>query len=137
MLRRIAGPKRQKDEEWVCWIKKSTSAAREQAKQAGIRMWLDTHLKSKWTWAGHVARMSRERVAKRGLEWRDSLWWEEEQRDMPRSLRLKRGYSRRWFRWEDDLKRYATDAGWTSWQDRAQSRDEWRGNTDKFLRFIR
>ena len=47
MLRRIAGPRRHPEEQWVDWIKRSTRAARKSAKTAGIRFWLEAHLKAR------------------------------------------------------------------------------------------
>ena len=73
MLRRMAGPRRAPDESWVDWIKRSTRKAVAEAKGAGIRFWREEHLKNKWCWAGHVARMHPQRLARRAFEWRDSL----------------------------------------------------------------
>ena len=94
MLRRIAGPKRRPDEEWVVWVKRATRAARAAAKKAGIRFWLETHLKNKWGWAGHVTRMDRDRLACRALRWRDSEWWQTEV-ELPVRLRTQRPHKTR------------------------------------------
>ena len=122
MLRRIVGPRRRPDEEYVDWIVHATAAARRIAKSAGIRFWAETHLTSKFRWAGHVMRMDDRRLAKRATEWRDSEWWSTELQ-LPASLRIRRPFKTRWFRWEDDLKRFAVHMGWTCWQDKAQERD--------------
>ena len=132
MLRRIAGPGRRPEEPWVDWIRRSTRAARKHAEHAGIRFWLDSHLKAKWCWAGHVARMQPARLACRSLKWRDSAWWKTEVQGFPTSLRMHRPHRTRWFRWEDDLKRYASDSGWESWQTVAQQRDH-HGDASKWL----
>ena len=106
-------------------------------------MWLDTHLRCKWTWAGHVHIMPSERLAKRGLEWRDSLWWASELSDMPPKLRLHRDGRQRLFRWEDELKRFAAHSGWSSWQEVAQTRDcaghatSWMEATAQFISHTR
>jgi hypothetical protein len=52
MLRRIVGPRRRPDEEYVDWIVHATAAARRIAKNAGIRFWAETHLTSKFRWQG-------------------------------------------------------------------------------------
>ena len=122
MLRRIAGPRRRPEEDWVDWIKRSTRKALVAAKVAGIRMWEESHLKSKWCWAGHVLRMDPSRLARRAAEWRDSQWQATEYQ-LPASLRIRRPTRKRWFRWEDDLRRYATHCGWATWQSQAQVRD--------------
>ena len=74
MLRQIAGPGRQPDEEYVDWVIRATSVARTIAQDAGIRFWQANHLKSKWHWAGHVCRMGDEGVAKRSTKWEGSEW---------------------------------------------------------------
>lgn len=140
MLRRIAGPRRRPDEEWVEWVKRATRAARAAAKQAGIRFWLETHLRNKWGWAGHVTRMAADRLACRALRWRDSEWWQREQ-EFPVRLQTRRPHKTRWFRWEDELKRYAARCGWCSWQDVAKRRDcsgkasEWLEQCASFVKF--
>ena len=140
MLRRIAGPRRRPEEQWIDWIKRSTRAARKSAKTAGIRFWLEAHLKAKWTWAGHVLRMDPLRLACRSTQWRDSVWWTAEQA-LPSSLRMHRPHRTRWFRWEDELRRYAADRCWSSWQSVAQHRDvhgcasEWLGHCKGFITY--
>jgi len=132
MLRRIAGPRRRPEEQWVDWVKRSTRAARKSAQAVGIRFWLEAHLRAKWTWAGHVLRMDPSRLACRSTQWRDSVWWTKEIA-FPVSLRMHRPHRTHWFRWEDDLRRYAADRCWSSWQSVAQKRDE-QGNAYEGLR---
>lgn len=142
MLRRIAGPGRMPDETWVDWIKRSTRKSIAAAKSVGIRMWLDAHLKSKWCWAGHVIRMAPGRLACRAVEWRDSRWQAIEYQ-LPEYLRIRRPGRKRWFRWEDDLVRYAAHKGWDSWQSAAQQRDSkaqaslWHSNCEEFCKQAR
>ena len=133
MLRRIAGPRRAPEETWVDWIKQSTRKAVAEAKRAGIRFWCDEHLKSKWCWAGHVARMHPQRLARRALEWRDSQWQSTEYQ-LPGQLRIRRPGRRRWFRWEDDLRNYAARIGERPWQELAQQRDVWRTHSQRFVK---
>ena len=141
MLRKIAGPRRSPEETWVDWIQRSTRTARSLAQQAGVRMWLETHLKSKWCWAGHVMRMDTTRLAKRGLEWRDSQWWSAES-ETPSATHFRRPGRTHWFRYEDDLKRYALHSGWPSWQAIAQKRDangrahDWLLHREQFANFF-
>ena len=143
MLRRIAGPRRRPDELWVDWVKRSTRSARAQAKVARVRFWVDAHLRSKYCWAGHVTRMAPARLAKRGTEWRDSVWWQQEVQTVPNHLRLHRHGRTHWFRWEDDCKRFASDCGWPSWQEVAKRRgpdgkpSEWLRHCDAFIEFSR
>ena len=122
MLRKFAGPGRRPEEPWVDWVKRSTRTARKHAESAGIRFWLDAHLKAKWGWAGHTVRMQPDRLACRAAAWRDSEWWKEEM-ELPASLRHHRPHRTRWFRWEDDLKKYASECAWGSWQSVAKTRD--------------
>ena len=136
MLRRIAGSRRRPDEEWVDWIKRSTRQAHRAAKDCHIRFWHDAHLQAKWTWAGHVWRMDASRLARRAVEWRDSEWQATEYK-LPASLRIRRPARTRWFRWEDDLRRYAEHCSWQSWQTVAQSTDAWNGHAAPFVQFMR
>ena len=132
MLRKIAGPRRRPDEDWVEWIKRSTREATGRAKEAGIRFWLNAHLKSKWCWAGHVIRMSPERLARRAVEWRDAEWWAKEVAEVSAQLRMRRPHRTHWFRWEDELRRYASRCGWSSWQSVARTRNS-SGNASTWL----
>jgi len=122
MLRRIAGPKRRPDEDWVEWVIQSTRAARQRAKDAGVRMWVESHLRAKFLWAGHVMRMDDRRLVKRVCTWRDSEWWATEMA-LPQRLQVHRPHRTHWFRWEDELRRFSHCKGWPSWQNKAQERD--------------
>lgn len=63
--------------------------------------------KLKWSWAGHVARLSDIRWTRRLLEWRPRL--------------DKRSRGRPPTRWTDDIKRVTTN-----WLETARSRDKWK-----------
>ena len=108
MLRRVAGARRRPDEDYVEWIQKSTHTALREAKHSGIRLWVEEHHRAKWHWAGHVLRMDEHWLAKRATAWRDSQRWALESTTFTPSLRIRRPLRKRWFRWEDDLKRFAT-----------------------------
>ena len=136
MLRRIAGPHRKPDEPWIDWIKRATRIARAAAKNAGIRFWLEDHFRSKWCWAGHVARMSKDRLAHRSMQWRDSQWWRREAA-LPVQARKRRPRKTHWFRWEDELRRYADHRGWTCWKTIAQQRDVWLQACESFIAYSR
>ena len=135
MLRRIAGLGRQPEESWVEWIQRSTRRAVSAAKETGIRMWVDAHLRSKWSWGR--PHMSPDRLARRAVEWRDSAWWASEVAEFSAHLRSRRPHRTHWFRWEDDLKRYAAKCGWTSWQCKGQLRTVWRDHCESFVQFAR
>ena len=106
MLRRIVGIPRAPEEPWIDWIRRATRKACREAHSIGIRFWLQTHIRNKFLWAGHVARMNDMRLAKRATEWRDNEWWRMEV-EIFAHLRIKRPKKTRWFRWEDDLRRFA------------------------------
>ena len=133
MLRRIAGPRRLPEEDYVGWIKRSTRTAVAAAREAGVRLWVEEHYKAKWTWAGHVARMDAERFAKRATEWRDSDWWTLERETYQQSLRTTRPQRTRWFRWEDDLRRYAAKCKWASWKTQAADKHNWMHHCSSFI----
>ena len=136
MLRRIAGPRRRPEEDWVQWVRRSTRAALKEAREANVRLWLETHLRSKWSWAGHVLRMSADRIARRAATWRDSQWQRAEEQ-IPVRFRTRRPFRTRWFRWEDELCRFAQDRCALAWQDVVQDRDEWQSWTSEFVKFTK
>ena len=119
MLRRIMGIRREP------WVIRATRLARSAAEQAGVKMWHEEHLATKWKWAGHVARMAPERLCKRAVEWRDTEWCGIADIIGGRPKRPKRN---RWFRWEDDLHKH--DPGW---KDAAQNRDRWKQRQQVFV----
>ena len=134
MLRRIAGPRRAPEEPWVDWTKQSTKRAVAAAKESGIKLWLQAHLKNKWCWAGHVLRMTPGRLARRAVEWRDCSWQATEYQ-LPVQLRTRRPCRKRWFRWEDDLRNSANRNGWTFWQEVAEQRFRWRSHCEGFVEY--
>lgn len=69
----------------------------------------------KWTWAGHVARQSHDRWAKRVLSWR------------PRTT--KRSVGRPPKRWTDGIVQTAGK----NWQNRAQDRDAWKKLKEAYI----
>ena len=117
-------------------IKRSTRQAVCAAKQHRVRLWKESHLKNKWNRAGHVIRMDKDRIARRAVEWRDSRWQDVENL-MPDQLRIRRPGRKRWFRWEDELHRYAKHCGLVSWQAEAESREVWQAHCDDFVHFIK
>ena len=136
MLRRIAGPRRRPLEDWLDWIKRSTRQAVAAARKHGIRLWHEAHLRVKWNWAGHVLRMSPDRLARRATVWRDSSWQATEML-LPASLRIRRPARTRWFRWEDELRRYAAQSAQQPWQEAAQHKEKWAMNLKAFVQYTR
>ena len=141
MLRRIVGIGRAPEEPWVDWIKRATRKACLEAKKVRICFWLQTHIRNKFLWAGHVVRMAGTRLARRATEWRDNDWWKLESATYGH-LRQKRPHRTRWFRWDDDLTRFATHKGWSSWKDEAKKRDTegkarwWQSHVSEFVAFV-
>jgi hypothetical protein len=86
--------------------------------------------------------MNADRLARRGTTWRDSDWWTSEVEMFTRSQRQRRPHRTRWFRWEDELRQYASRLGWTSWQDVARRKDgagkamEWETHCEDFLKSV-
>ena len=79
-------------------------------------------MKTKFLWAGKVMRMDDRRLVKRASTWRDSEWWTTE-KALPQRLQVHRPHRTHWFRWEDELRRFALSKGWSSWQSKAQEKD--------------
>ena len=133
MVRRIGGFRRAPDEPWHERIVRTTHKCRFLANRAGIRDWVQAQARQKWLWAGHVARMPATSWAWRATFWRDS-GWTEAMRD--ESTREKRPSRQRWMKWEDTLRRYATQAGLRQWARAAGNRNEWAAHAEFFERFI-
>ena len=123
MLRRMVGPKRGPDEEYVSWIKRATHIAETKAKQANCQCWERSYLRAKWRWAGKVANMSTDRWARRTTEWRDNAWWKEQSRGtITCPTRSRPG---RFSRWDDDSVSFAKEMRWESWVTAAQNTKSW------------
>ena len=134
MLRRIAGPKRRLDEDLVAWIVRSSHSARKVAVNAGVKCWITERLRSKWRWAGHVARMSCQRWARKVTQWRDADWCKG-------GGGPRRPARDHWFRWEDEFRRFADSNSWDSWSKVAAIKAEkgtlstWQSAEDEFIIF--
>ena len=96
MLRKVEGCRRAPDQLWVEWVRSFTHLALHKAQGARIRIWLDSHLKSKGAWAGHVQRMGSDCLAQRVGTWHASVWWSEEMH-FPPHLRKHRAHRTHWF----------------------------------------
>jgi hypothetical protein len=128
MLRRIFGPRRQPEEDYVHWIRAATRRVEELAENAGAGCWLKQYLHSKWLWAGKVACTSEDRIAYRTSMWRDSDWCSKQGTN--RTIMRGRPGNRR--RWEDDLRRYASSQNWDCWKAMAVT-DVWPACSESFV----
>ena len=136
MLRRFAGPRRQTDEDFLTWIRRSTRAAVEAAAAAGVRCWVKEHLRAKWSWAGHLGRMGQYRPtswAFRSTFWRDAAW----KRDFDRgqllhSVRPLRSRAGRWNRWEDEIVRGSRQLDVETWASKCTDKKWWDENALAF-----
>ena len=127
MLRKMIGPKRRPDEDYIDWIKRSTKDVEAKANRCGVRCWCESFLSAKWRWAGRVARTEDERWAKRCTTWRDSAWCAAKG---PRPLRSRQG---RHYKWEDDLRQFSTAFGWDAWRSMALDEEKWLSHEDDFI----
>ena len=133
MLRRIAGPGRHPEEDYVHWIQRATRVAETKARQAKVECWLQKQLLCKWAWAGRLANMEQSRWARKTTMWRDSAWWRDQaQTSRTRPLRSRPG---RFSRWEDDMCRFAEFKGLPSWQESARNQDLWQDLAQDFITF--
>ena len=96
MLRWIVGVSRQKDEEWVTYIQRSTHKSEDLAHWYGAKDWAQLHRQRKWSLAGKAATSTDGRWMNRLLSWKP--WF----RTLPR-----RGVGRPVKRWDDDLVKIA------------------------------
>ena len=129
MLRKIVGISRYPCEDYVTWVKRATRRARALASEANIKPWLQRQRKSKWDWAGHVARKSVSDWVWRVTFWRDREWTDDVGGDCFRPMRRRAG---RWSRWEDEVQKYAASIGWSRWSEAARDRDAWKCVADSF-----
>ena len=119
MLRRIVKAKRFADESYVDWIIRATRRAENFATASRVREWVETHRKTKWMWAGHVARSSADSWLWRTTSWRDAYWQQlTEASNISRPLRPAK---RRWTRWEDGIRLRCP-----TWMEAAYDREWWR-----------
>ena len=134
MLRRWAGPRRRPEEEFVPWIVRATHTAEKALSEAGMKPCVHVFLQRKWTWAGHVMSMPEARWARRVTKWRDNAWWTQQPKC---SLTPSRAGRTHWFRWEDELVRFAHQRNWTSWQDAAcaMNTSTWNEHAEDFVAF--
>ena len=70
MLRWLVGLRRETEEPWIDFIKRSTHISERLAREHGVPDWLDTHRSRKWKLAGTVARRTDIRWSKRLLGWK-------------------------------------------------------------------
>ena len=131
MMRRMVGPRRSPNDDYVQWITKSTWATEEKARGAGIRCWVDAFLSAKWRWAGRITNMDADRLASRTTSWRDSAWCDAQS---SRPLRTRPG---RHVKWEDDLRRYARTVNWPHWQGAALDLPTWIEHEQQFIAWAR
>ena len=131
MLRRIAGPRRKPDEDYVTWIRRATRKAENLAHEAGVKDWVKSYLQQKWKWAAKVVNMPQERWAKQTTLWRDHDWWRE-QKTSPHTTRARPGH---FHRWENDFIKFAASKGYESWTQIAQNAGQWSALQEEFIIF--
>ena len=107
-------------EQWVEWIKRSTTIAESSLRKAGIEDWIMGQRRRKYRWAGHVARRDDVRWSTAVLDWTPT-WG---QRGV--------GHSRK--RWSDLLSSFFSSAnlGRCAWMYLAQCRESWTECEDSF-----
>ena len=121
MLRRMTAPPKHADEDWVPWVKRSTRHVEELRRRARVPCWVEEHLRSKWRWAGHVARMGRDRADR--WTYKMTMWADSRTRPM----RSRRG---RFVRWADQLVKFSKDIPW--WELAADS-TKWKLSEGAFV----
>ena len=132
--RRIAGPRRAPEQDYVSWIQNATKKAEERARDAGVDCWLKQVLRRRWDWAGRLARMSGERLAYRTTFWRDSEWWQDQPRGASAyGVRPMRARPGNFARWEDDLMNFAAHKNWQRWQSVAKQESHWGKSAEEFV----
>ena len=134
MLRRICGFRRAPEEQWHAWVQRVTKKAWDKAQAVGVRRWPEAHAQRKWSWAGHVSRMSAASWVWRTTFWRDSDWTRDTRNDG--RGRLTRPSCVRRMKWEDQMRRFCTTEGHRSWTAVAGNRDRWFSLSDSFVQWF-
>ena len=130
MLRRIVGTRRGSEESWLEWMVRVTRKAVDMASSQHVRQWQHAHLKSKWQWAGHVARRPDTSWLWRVTVWRDQEWQSFfTDLGMARPLRPSR---RRWMRWADPVYNFCKQQGLGEWMQASQDKERWNVLTEGF-----
>ncbi len=126
MCRKIVAVRRCPNEDGLEWMRRANCVTRQRMRECGLQTWLAKHLRAKWLWAGHVARMPNDRWARKLTgRWRCMLnvpVWQ-------RPLRARRGPPRRW---ENDLQRHCDNQGFGRWEHKAADRDAWLQAAEAF-----
>ena len=131
MQRKLIGGQKRQDEDWTVYIRKQTRKAEAEATRAGCKQWAKQFLTNKWHWAGHVARMDRQR-------WPKLLTFARTGREeMPTGSRLVRPRRGRPVkRWEDDMQQYCLNRNLGPWSSLALDRVRWKTHADLFANSI-
>ena len=97
MLRRFLAPRRSPVEDYITWLRRATHHAETMRDEAGIKGWVNYASCQKWMWGGHVVRMNAHRWVSRLTQWRDEVWWrEQDYRITARPVRSRPGHFNRW-----------------------------------------
>ena len=135
MLRRFAAPRKRAEEEWLAWIRRATHIALANAETARVHCWVKEHLRMKWRWAGHLARMRKYRPdswALKATVWRGTAWQKEMTEDTElfrwRPLRPRPG---RWGRWENNISSFYQSVG-RIWTEEAINKQHWQSLTEQW-----
>ena len=131
MLRRIVGPTRAPEEEYLTWITRTARKAETLVDAVGVRDWNETHFRAKWQWGGHVARRSTDSWLWRVSTWRDSEWQTLVlEAGIARALRPSR---RRWTKWEDAFRSFCAAKNLGPWTGAASNREASSAQVDSFI----
>ena len=140
MLRRFAARRRQTEEDWIGWIKRSTHEAEAAAEAAGCKCWTSQYLATKWLWAGKVSCMGGLRPESWAYiltRWRDSRWRADNGPGTDsfsnRPLRSRPG---RWSRWDNELATFCETNGLGEWSAQALEPETWMELKQDFLNYV-
>ena len=66
----MVGPRRETEEPWIDFIRRSTHVSERLARENGVQDWLDVQRLRKWKLAGNAARRTDRRWSNRLLDWK-------------------------------------------------------------------
>ena len=105
-------------ETWIQWMMRTARVVGAALEKAKVPDWVEEQKRRKWRWAGHVVRRTDMRWSHRMLLWRPIR-------------RGSRPVGRRTTRWEDSIKKFASEQGF-SWRMAAKDRVWWSELEDEF-----
>ena len=135
LIRSIWRPRRLPDEDWGHWQRRTYRGCRAIALRCGLPTLMQSMLRTKHQWAGHLARLPQNSFTSLLSRWRDTPWWVEYRKYWIKAdPRNRHGWAHQrpgtYNRLDLDLFLYHYGS---NWRGQAQDRDAWKRQEDDFV----